>query len=107
MNRLVDGTNQMAAPDLLVALKRLHNPDDCGDHCSNHCPQCQATAAIAKANSPPLNSFDRDTVVILDIRDSLKSITESLQAIAGRFEEVSVPASQFGRGNVRVVVENG
>ena len=38
-----------AAPDLLAALRRLHNPENCGDHCSNSCPQCQAATAIAKA----------------------------------------------------------
>ncbi len=32
---------------LQAALRRFHNPEDCGDHCSNFCPQCQATQALS------------------------------------------------------------
>ena len=36
--------------DLYHALKRFVNTDNCGDHCSNHCPHCQGRRALDRAD---------------------------------------------------------
>ena len=38
-----------SAKDLALSLLRFYAPKDCGDHCKNSCPQCQAKIALEAA----------------------------------------------------------